>query len=70
MKRLNTTTVICITDCFKVILLLWFSLCYVLEWYFVLFEPHVRFHIFGHARLTEWPPVFGNSCSLDLRYVS
>ena len=24
---------------------------------FVLFEPHVRFHIFSSVRVTEWPPI-------------
>ena len=23
----------------------------------MLFEPYVRFHIFGSVRVTEWPPV-------------
>ena len=31
----------------------------------MLFEPYVRFHIFGSVRITEWPPS-GNSCSLGL----
>ena len=35
----------------------------------MLFEPYVRFHIFSSVRVTEWPTIGLNSCSLGLRHV-
>ena len=37
---------------------------------FVLLAPYVCFLSFRYVKVTEWPPIWENSCSFGLRYVS